>query len=209
VNCRRVLKSASRCRLTQHCRKEHLSPARLMSSPASLFPHPAPPPSPIRWAKDISRPAGEGLRRGRIIVSGLSTAANCWLTESNQIKPDEQPDSNSPAPLLARSGVLPTQCGVDGSRLLPLRLLCRSNRAPAPGAPNSDSARFAGNRLFVPIRRSALRFPRYCMEAVSRCARSNPRREEDLDKDSESKNHALPSNFTSRTARLPLNVNRI
>jgi hypothetical protein len=39
-----------------------------------------------------------------------------------------------------------------------------------PGAPNSDSARFAGNRLFVPIRRSALRFPRCCMGAVSNCA---------------------------------------
>src|ERR1039458_797806 len=35
-----------------------------------------------------------------------------------------------------------------------------------PGAPNSDSARFAGNCLFVPIRRSALRSPRCCMGAV-------------------------------------------
>ena len=47
---------------------------------------------------------------------------------------------------------------------------CKNNRITAghcPGAPNSDSARFAGNRLSVPIRRSALQFPRCRNGAVS------------------------------------------
>jgi hypothetical protein len=47
------------------------------------------------------------------------------------------------------------------------RLLEKAHLDTAPGAPNSDSAGFAGNRLFMQIRRSALRFPRCCMEAVS------------------------------------------
>jgi len=45
----------------------------------------------------------------------------------------------------------------------------------ASGAPNSDSARFAGNRLFVPIRRSALRLPRCCMGQCAAAPRDSCR----------------------------------
>jgi hypothetical protein len=46
---------------------------------------------------------------------------------------------------------------------------CRVHLDAVPGTPNSGSAKFAGNCLFVPIRRSALRFPRCCVGAVSTC----------------------------------------
>jgi hypothetical protein len=54
----------------------HPGPAPALTRTSFL--HPAPPPSPIRWAKDISRPTGEELARGRTIVRVSSTAANCW-----------------------------------------------------------------------------------------------------------------------------------